>query len=340
MSGRQFGVRWSYGLDVANFLNLLTGDPFYVSRHPEAHAAWAPRLSETAREGIRAAVELKGGSMLGPYLAYLSSAVPGFDQMDLDALLREPAERFAAWPIYSAENWALARQVSDALLPVVDELEELGFRSWWEEERLPLVREAGRSLEAYLDGLTLDLGGAVREMLGADPAGDGGPVTVYICSFARPHGMRITGKRFITDMTYPHESTLRIAIHEMFHPPYRLDEVEEEAQALIDDPLFQESFRTKNPSFGYSTETSFLEENVVEAMELHVSRRAGLIADPLAYLREHDEGSHRLSVVLLRYFGEVPKLADEPFGRYFKRLVAQMPVGRLGEVYEAEMASR
>jgi hypothetical protein len=344
MTAETLVLRHSYLLDQANFLNALTGDEFYRSRHPEAHERWAGQLSLSAAASLAEAVRQNGSAMLGPALAYVLSTVPGFEAADLADLLARPGLTLASLGALPQAHQADARQIIDLfplLLPAVRELESLGFRRYWEAERAPLIDASGRTLEQFLAGLRLDLGAAVTQMLGrAQEDGRAEPIELFLATFASPHGMKLCGPRYVSDVRFKPEATVRIAIHEMFHPPYVLAEVCDAASALIADPLFQGAFAGKDPRFGYETEDGFLEENVVEAMELHVSRGAGLIADPIGYLLDHDGGSHKLSVVLLKYFALLPKVAGEPFGDYFRRLTSLMPVGNLTQVYESEVAGR
>jgi hypothetical protein len=45
---------------------------------------------------------------------------------------------------------------------------------------------------------------------------------VYLLYYSKPHGIKITGMRFLTNYSYPFRIVLRNAIHEMMHPPYDL----------------------------------------------------------------------------------------------------------------------
>jgi hypothetical protein len=327
-------VTHAYALDVANFLSVLTGDDFYTSRHPDTYERWSQRLSGQARQGIAAAVKIAGSIMLGPMVTGLVSAIPEFERMNLSELLAQPEGRFRAWEYFAPENMA----VLQTLLPVVSELENLDFHGYWLRERLPLITAAAEQAEHFLGSLALDIGEAVSSMLGAEHSA-GEPIRLYLCTFAAPHGIKIFGRRFISDVRFDPALMVRIAIHEMFHPPYQRSAVSDAAAALIGDPLFQESFASKNPKYGYATEDGFLEENMVEAMELHVSRRLGLIADPVEHLLNHDEGSHKLSLVLLQYFGRIAKREGEPFGAYLNRMVPEMAVGSLAAEYDALMSA-
>jgi hypothetical protein len=163
---------------------------------------------------------------------------------------------------------------------------------------------------------------------------------LYLCSFAAPHGIKICGKRFISDVRYEPETTLRIAIHEMFHPPYIVAEVDTALQSLVNTPLFQRSFTAKDPQFGYDTELGFLEENVVEAASLVVCKRQGIVPDPVGYLSAREGGVYRLGVVLLAYFDRIPKQPEEPFAAFFKRVVAALPLAQLEHEYQTIIGDR
>lgn len=47
-------------------------------------------------------------------------------------------------------------------------------------------------------------------------------IIVYLLYYSKPHGIKITGMRFLTNYSYPFRIVLRNAIHEMMHPPYDL----------------------------------------------------------------------------------------------------------------------
>lgn len=45
-------------------------------------------------------------------------------------------------------------------------------------------------------------------------------MTAYLVRFSKPHGIRITGPRYITAYDYPLAIILRNAVHEPMHPPF------------------------------------------------------------------------------------------------------------------------
>jgi len=162
-------------------------------------------------------------------------------------------------------------------------------------------------------------------------------ITVYLCAFAAPHGIKICGPNYISDIAFSKDITLGIAVHEMFHPPYDARNLDPELERLGEDPLLQHAFKTKDPKYGYATMTGFIEENVVEAMAISICHKIGLEDDPLGYFEKHDDGSHMLSVVLFDAFSKHPKSIEQPFEDYFRDLLDLLPVGSLDREYKAIM---
>jgi hypothetical protein len=333
----QLLIERSYVLDLLNFVSVMTGDEFYTSRHELAYETWRQRLSESARRTLAAAVADYGSGMIGPVLSLLASAVPEFEVLPVPELLANTDRvhrHFAATPYYDAGSWAEMAILCGTVSDVVRELEELGFRNYWETERLPLIQEAEVRLTSHLQVTGRHLGEGIAALLGPGAFDEREDITLFLCSFAAPHGIKICGKRFISDVRYDPQTTLRIAAHEMFHPPYKVAEVDAELQALINTPLFRDAFSTKDPQFGYDSELGFLEENVVEAASLVVCKRQRIVPDPVGYLAAREGGVYKVGVVLFAYFDRMPKRPEEPFATFFKRVVAALPLGHLEDEYQ------
>ena len=333
-------VTSSYTADLIQFLSVLTGQEFYVREHRDAFTAWHPRLSASADGALAEVLTLLESPYLGPAVILPLSAVPGFAAMPPQDLLADPelSERhFRRSTYYDAgraerEGFsARHRRVCLLLLEVVQELEALGFGAYWEAERAPAIEASAADLQRTLDAVEFDLARAVADLLGPSvthrPAD---AITLILCSFVAPHGVKVCGPVFLADIRYPHPNTVRQALHELFHPPYREDEVAAELAALSADPLVQSSFDAQDPVYRYGTLSGWIEDNVVEAMAHLFAREAGFADDPVA--RSHIEpikGDYKLGAVLLAYMQRIPKRPAETFAAYFRRLVATMPVGQL-----------
>ena len=333
MRGLRLGS--SYTMDLLNFLSVLTGQEFYVREHRAAFEVWHPRLSAGSKTALGEALALLKSPMLGPALTLGISAVPNFDDVPLPDLLADPERvrrHLQQTPYYDPEQWPVGRRVYECVLPVVSELETLGFRRYWEDERRPLIEAAIRRLMAAIDPLDFDLARAVAEMLGP-PHQSVQPVTVLLCSFVAPHGIKVCGPVYLMDIREHHPNMVRTALHEMFHPPYREEEVADALAALSADPLVRSSFEAQDPVYRYEPITGWIEENVVEAMAQYFADEAGFAGDPVACW--HIDRDGQLSAVLLAHMRRMPKPPTERFADYFHRLVSAMPVGHLDHEYAA-----
>jgi hypothetical protein len=327
-SKMKFDVRYSYNLDLLNLLNILTSEELYVSWHEGIYEQFGETLSNQSKKCMKEAVEINGSAMLGPQLSLVVSALPNFERKSILRLFSDTEllhEHFKQYGYYEAEEWPRSASLFGVLRPVVQELENKGFREYWRRERLPLIKRMQRQFRSFASQYRLDQ--EIELMLGVGQSPD--CITVYLCTFAAPHGIKICGTRYITDVAFSKETSLGIAVHEMFHPPYEAKNLEKDLQKLGNDPLLKHAFKTKNPSYGYSTMEGFIEENVVEAMAIFICHKIGLEKDPLAYFAKHDDGSHMLSVVLFEYFKRYPKSRKQTFEEYFQELLKILPIGSL-----------
>jgi hypothetical protein len=328
----EFVVTSSSNLDIINLLNVLTGDELYTSRHAEAYDHFAPRLSAESRKRIDQAVELNGGPMLSPLVTLYISAVPGFERLPLVALMQDGArlsKHFAQTPYYDADELENQISIVAVLAPVVDELLALGFRQYWEQ------KHARRALWKRRDAIRefatrYQLSESVATLLGSDPVER---LTLYLCAFIAPHGVKLVGPRYMNDVRYDNDIMLGTAIHELFHPPYSYECIKPHIDRLAEDPLIQHAFSMLDPRYGYNSMSGFIEEMVVEAMGIHTCWKLGLEPEPLKYFAEHDGGTHKLSPILFEAFERAPKDASVPFEAYFLTLLDRLPVGRLDAEY-------
>lgn len=334
-----FHIHTSYNLDLLNFINILTGEKFYTDHHEGMFERFGKNLSSESKDKVKQAVQINNSAMLGPILSLVISAVPNFEKRSVIKMFEDPAglERYLMqYPYYDERLWAERENLFQTLIPVIQELEKNDFRKYWQEEKLPAIKKKQHQLHKYANQFHLDV--EIEGMLGNGQAPES--ITVYLCSFAAPHGIKICGPKYISDIAFSMETTLGIAVHEMFHPPYSARNLQTELERLGNDPLLQHSFNSKDPKYGYPSMTGFIEENVVEAMAIFICHKIGLEEDPLEYFEKHDEGSHRLSVVLFDAFSKHPKSIEQPFEDYFRELLEKLPVGSLDREYEAIMSKK
>ncbi len=330
----KFIIKPSYSFDLLNLLNVLTGDEFYTSRHTDDFSRFGEMLSATSKDRIERAVALNESAMLGPSLCLYVSAVPDFESARVIDLLSD-AERirgcYSGYSYYQEGDWPTAREIISLCWPVIEEVEASGFGDYWQQHHLPHILQCREGLQPFVDRFHLD--GEIDAMLGSGQAPD--EITLYLGGLASPHGMKLCGPRFVSDASYPNEITVNTAIHEMFHPPYNPERLRGELEALALDPLLQQSFAGQNPKMRYGTIEGFIEENVVDAMMASISHKLGLMDDAPRFFDQHDEGSHKFSVILLDAFQRYPKDPTQRFEDYFRGLVQKLPVGSLDGEYQA-----
>ena len=328
----QFQIRACYNFDLLNMMNVLTGDPFYTKYHAEAYAEFGEALSDESRQILNKITESLGNAMISPLINFMISFIPDFENENLTELLLDENRILDGIQQSDPRMLEKAKEMKplyQALIPVIAELENMGFQEYWTSEKEPAILEKKAELQPYVETYSLDK--EIASMLGAGRAPE--EITLYLCTFAAPHGIKVFGPRYIADVSFKNESILLIAIHEMFHPPYDEQAVQESLDLLASDPFIRLAFEKKDPKFGYPEMDGFLEENVVEAMSLFIAQKVGLESDPYGYLLKHDGGSHVFSVILLDSLNLYPKPLLQEFGDYFRELVDKMPVGSLVNSY-------
>jgi hypothetical protein len=312
-----------YALDVLCFLNVLTADGYYVKRHAEAFNTFYPLLSPGVKEKMQEAVRDFGSSMISPTATLLISSLENFFERDLSEMLFSRAEieeriKRSPYQFTPDELNSLLDSFSDRLDPTISELERAGFGEYWESLRLPAIAKKCDEINGYftkfdIKGLALDF----KDFKDED-------ITVYICSFAAPHGIKLCGYSLISDMSYRNETILANVTHEMFHPPYNYGIVEDSVLALAEKQWVIDAFLNQDPHSGYTEMKGFIEENVVEAMGTYLVFRMGAEEDPYGYFNEHDGGSHVISPKLFRYLLENPKNREQTFEDYFNGFVSSL----------------
>jgi hypothetical protein len=126
-------------------------------------------------------------------------------------------------------------------------------------------------------------------------------ITVNILYFSQPHGIRVTGLRFLTDASYPFKIVLRNAVHEPMHPPFDLakdKELRDALDVLRNDEFLMDKVGNHNKSFGYNSFEGFVEEDCVQALEQLICEKLGVANEPHARWKKNDDGMHVLAVAL------------------------------------------
>jgi hypothetical protein len=303
-------TRWqleaSFKFDLLCLLNILTNDPFYTERYPGEYERFAPRMTPDVMEAltsIRRTIKEQKGGIVSALLTLLFSVT---DDQALDDLIArldndEPMRQgYAASPYYSESSWAQYQSLRGELSCVFHWLKAIGFESEWHEAIRPKVEQ--RIAELIPEVARYDIIEAIERRLGRRLESD--HVMVYLPYYVKPHGIKITGMRFLTAIDYPLRVVVHNAIHELLHPPYNLAD-DDELRVLIDrwreDPFVMHHVENHDPNFGYNSFEGYIEENMVQALdqliceEFEVGHRS---ADACERWQKADDGMHQLAAAI------------------------------------------
>ena len=336
-------IRPSFKYDVLTFLNVLTGDPFYVPYYPGEYERFEPRLTPEVRQalaGIKRKIKDDGGGIVSAFLTLYFSASTAETLDDMLAVVRDSEgmrESLRGTEYYSEEGWALYESVRSELGTVFDFLLTVHFPDDWHERIRPGIEERIREIETRLPEFNVIK--AVESHLGRPLSS--GEIVVYVLHYSQPHGIKITGNRFLTDAAWPFSIVIRNAVHEMMHPPYDLT-VDRELRAAIErlkgDGFLMDRVEHHDRSYGYNSYEGFVEEDVVQAIEQIINERLGIADDPLTRWKESDGGMHVLAVALYQIvkrerFGET----GEPLRGFLIRQIeaGDLKPGRLKGLYDS-----
>jgi hypothetical protein len=318
MAGERQDSRWvirpSLWFDAVCLVPLLAGLPFYTSRHEHDAREWRQRFAaaagQPARDGVcvlRDEVADRAAKPLPAFLALWTSPAAGLsdgaaDGLDgLIAAVADPElltsamrERSARW---NAADDRLFRSVRPALLAVLESLRAAGLaQSWAEHAAADLWRRCGELSESFggYDLVRLvEQHTAVRFEARA--------VELRVLRWAAPHGIRVTGTRFLTDIRYDAGRVLNIAVHELLHPPWPGGHpVKDRLDALAADPFLAARFAGRDPAAGYNTWAAYAEEDAAQALDQFLNDQLGrnTRGDPVSRWTEADGGMHALALLL------------------------------------------
>jgi hypothetical protein len=296
-------VRSSEGFDAIAFLGPLSGGELYLSYYAEDAAAFAPRLAEAVRSDIAklwAEAGADGFGLLGPTLSVFFSN--GGDDATIDTLLQAleareerilPAYRASAY--WDAKDWRWFTAAAPRLEAIITALRDAGFAQFRAER-------AGSRLEARIGEVQRALNGfdviAWQEKLTGRRFDPG--IEIVLLQFSKPHGIKVQGQTFLQAIDYDTATTVRIAAHEMLHPPVPMDGKAAKAAlaVLARDPLIPRIVRDHDPRWGYTSLEGLLDEDLVQALDQLISEALGVARNPADRWRKSDDGMHVLAGAL------------------------------------------
>jgi hypothetical protein len=318
-------VRPSLKFDVICVLNVLSGDPYYLEYYKGDYERLSRQLrpEELAAFGnLKRRIKDQAGSIISAQLSLYFSAS---DAETLDELVRTVEDssvmknNLQATPYFSDDGWKIYEESRADLKVAFRALQRIHFEDDWRKESLPSIEKTRAAISADLPKYNVIP--AIESALGSPSASN--RITVYLLYYSKPHGIKITGTRFLSHYSYAFRIVLRNAVHEMMHPPYdpaHDAELRSDLDSLRSDPFFMNKVEHHNTAFGYNTPDGLAEEDSVQALEEVIAEHFGVGHDPRAYWREQDDGIHVFAVALYslmkeQHFGD----NSEAFPAFLKR---------------------
>jgi hypothetical protein len=296
-------VRASEGFDAIAFLGPLSGTKLYLDHYAEDAAAFAPRLPEAVRSSVVRLwndAEKDGFGLLGPNLQLLFST--NRNDATIDTLLTALRSRttailpsYKASDYWSKEDWAWFDGAAPRLDAIFSAMQSAGFAAF-RSDRL------GSGLDARIDEVaralgTFDVISWQEKLTGRtfDPE-----IQIVLLQFSKPHGIKVQGQTFLQAADYDTATTVRIAAHEMLHPPVPMDGPAATAAlaVLARDPLIVKIVRDHDPRWGYTTLKGMLDEDLVQALDQLISEALGVGRNPADRWRKADDGMHVIAAGL------------------------------------------
>jgi len=292
--------------DALCLLNALSGDPYYLTYYRAEFDHFDPLFTVQERESfqrLKTILKDESGGIISATLALYFSVTPDETLEEMIATTRDPAQMSAALmktSYWDAEGWGQFEKARTDLETALKALRRVGFPAYWEQNAKPRIEKRIAELKQELP--KYNVVPAIEQRLGHPLSSD--RITIYLLAYSEPHGIKITGTRFITHESYPFRIVLHNAVHEMMHPPY--DANDPAVAAAIDqlgrDPVIRDKVEHHDRSFGYNTVPAYVEEDSVQALEEIVCEQFGVTRDSREYWKSQDDGIHVLAVAIyVRY---------------------------------------
>ena len=323
--------------DALCLLNVLSGDPYYLNYYRAEFDHFNPMFTAQERESFRqlkAILKDESGGIISASLALYFSATPDQTLEEMIATTREPSrmrEALMKTPYWDADGWAQFEKARPHIELALKALERVGFAGYWEQNAKPRVERRIAELKKELP--KYNVVPVIEERLGHPLSSN--RITIYLLEYSEPHGIKITGTRFITHESYPFRIVLHNAVHEMMHPPYDASDpaIASAIEQLGRDPAIRDKVEHHDKSFGYNTVPAYVEEDSVQALEEIVCERFGVERDSREYWKSQDDGIHILAVAIYVQYQEALRNKSIAFPEWLAQAV------RAGELQGTKLSA-
>jgi hypothetical protein len=315
----------SFKYDTLCLLNVLSGDPYYLYYYQAECDHFLPLFTPEEQASfaqLKHVIKDEGNGIVSAKLSLYYSVVddetiPEMIRTAHDSAAMEAGLKKTSY--WSADGWQNYEAARPALEVALKALNRVGFPAYWEANAKPKIEKRIAEISSELPKYNIIP--VIESYLGFPLPSQ--TITVYLLAYSEPHGIRITGLRFLTHMRYPFNIVLHNAIHEPMHPPYHADDpkVREAIDLLGRDPLVLDKVQHHDPSFGYNTTAGYIEEDSVQGLEELVSEKLGVGHNPCQYWKEQDAGIHVLAAAIYTDYKQASSSNPEPYSQWFVHAV-------------------
>ena len=333
-------LRPSFVFDTLCALNFLSGDKYYLEFYQPDYDRLFPQLRPEERAAfvsLRRRIKDQNGGIISAQLALYFSATDAETLEDMIRVVKDSSamqRSLKATPYYSDDGWKVYEESRGDLEAAFRALKRIHFEADWEKLVRPKIDKSRAAIAQDLPKYNVIP--RIEAVLGSPRPSN--KITVYLLYYSQPHGIKITGTRFLTHYSYPFRIVLRNAIHEMMHPPYDLvhdADLRASLQSLRADAFLMDKVEHHDRSFGYNSLEGLEEEDCVQALEQILAEPLGMGGNPHQYWKEQDDGIHVLAVALYSLMKQqnFPD-AHEAFPAFLNRMIhsGALSNGRIEEL--------
>jgi hypothetical protein len=142
--------------DACCFLNILTGDEFYLGYYQAEYDRFKDKLTpeaKTALASLKKKIRDDKGTIISAWLCLYFSAVNDSTPADILRTLNdlsELKENFSKTPYHNDEGWEMFISVNNELKTIFSYLIEIDFEGYWKKNVRPAVNDTISTIQPEL----------------------------------------------------------------------------------------------------------------------------------------------------------------------------------------------
>jgi hypothetical protein len=264
----------------------MTGDPYYLRYYNADYLRFKPLVTPDAEQALAnlQAIHTKYGLPLGTSLVPLFGYSDPHTLEDLLAAMDSPDVAFKPEIIEVPRDdfrWKLFLSLIPDLKVIITWLKAVDFDGDWEANYLPGILANAKALKTELSKYNLFplMEKYLHQTLPFDH------FTIYLSQYTQPFGMGIDVNVSWIYSSMTLEGIVDITIHESLHflVEGRVKDpgLWEALSFLKNDEFYMANFQAHDPSLGYNDLDTYIEEDIVEALDQYLADKAGVAQDPV-----------------------------------------------------------